>query len=182
MANHKWENEVCIKCGLKKETTNIYNDDGSVNRGYHYSFDGKDWSIRRPECLQNVNIKDVAIKKIIKESKPTYSELLKNPKWQKKRLEILQRDNFRCRSCDDDLNTLHVHHWNYDNQLNPWEYKDDDLITLCETCHEALHYLTANKNIGFETFVPLIKLIEEIEFKEIAEYLATYEKNKSNNG
>lgn len=68
-----------------------------------------------------------------------YSELLQNPKWQKKRLEILERDKFTCRSCNADWKTLHVHHLYYDNKLKPWEYKEWDLITLCEDCHELLH-------------------------------------------
>jgi len=31
--------------------------------------------------------------------KHSYYELLKHPKWQKKRLEILQRANFECVKC-----------------------------------------------------------------------------------
>ncbi|TXE15274.1 hypothetical protein ES692_17415 [Psychroserpens burtonensis] len=34
---------------------------------------------------------------------------------------------------------LHIHHKYYINQLFAWEYKDDALITLCETCHRDLH-------------------------------------------
>lgn len=37
--------------------------------------------------------------------KKTYKENLKNPKWQKKRLKILKRDDFKCRCCDSDLIT-----------------------------------------------------------------------------
>ena len=40
----------------------------------------------------------------------TYQEKLKHPKWQKKRLEILQRDEFKCVHCLDGESTLHVHH------------------------------------------------------------------------
>ena len=73
-----------------------------------------------------------------------YSELLKHPKWQKKRLKIMERDKFQCRSCEDDSNTLHVHHLYYDYKLKPWEYEDDDLITLCEYCHNIIHLLRRN--------------------------------------
>ena len=108
------------------------------------------------------------------EKKP-YSDLFKDPRWQKKRLEILQRDNFKCRSCKDDLSTLHVHHLCYDYKIDPWDYKNDDLITLCETCHEALHYLEANKNISiYETFVPLLKLLGGLVDESIDKYLASY--------
>jgi hypothetical protein len=70
--------------------------------------------------------------------KSTYSELLKDPKWQKKRLDILNRDNFRCCQCGSVKNTLHVHHQYYIKGNMPWEYPDDSLITLCEFCHEVV--------------------------------------------
>lgn len=66
----------------------------------------------------------------------SYSELLKDPRWQKKRLEILSRDNFQCKVCCSTEKTLHVHHQYYIKSLNPWEYKDESLITLCDECHE----------------------------------------------
>lgn len=65
----------------------------------------------------------------------TYSELLKDPRWQKKRLEIFQRDNFMCRDCFSTEKTLCVHHILYES-LNPWETSDKFLITLCEECHK----------------------------------------------
>lgn len=65
----------------------------------------------------------------------TYSELLKDPRWQRKRLEILNRDGFRCQSCMDDENTLHIHHTKYGNGM-PWEVPNDWLVTLCECCHK----------------------------------------------
>ena len=70
-----------------------------------------------------------------------YSELFKDPRWQKKRLEILNRDNFKCVCCDDDKETLHVHHKWYEKGLKPWEYKGPCLVTLCESCHAREHLL-----------------------------------------
>jgi hypothetical protein len=66
----------------------------------------------------------------------TYSEKLRDPRWQKKRLEIMQRDKFTCQLCCDDENTLNVHHHKYINGKDPWDYDNNDLITLCEECHE----------------------------------------------
>lgn len=65
----------------------------------------------------------------------SYSELLKRPEWQKKRLEIMQRDGFRCRECGSTEKTLHVHHLIYEKGMKPWEYHDHCYITLCECCH-----------------------------------------------
>jgi 5-methylcytosine-specific restriction endonuclease McrA len=68
----------------------------------------------------------------------TYSEKLKDPRWQKRKTSILQRDNFQCqeKSCLSTHKTLHVHHLDYIPGIEPWEYPDDMLITLCFECHE----------------------------------------------
>jgi len=65
-----------------------------------------------------------------------YTELFKDPRWQKKRLEILSRDEFTCVICGDKENTLHVHHRRYINGRKPWEYDNNLLVTLCHSCHE----------------------------------------------
>lgn len=65
-----------------------------------------------------------------------YSELLKDPRWQKKRLKILERDKWTCQVCEEKTKTLHVHHLRYNKNPNPWEIDDNFLITLCVDCHE----------------------------------------------
>ena len=64
-----------------------------------------------------------------------YSELLKHPLWQKKRLEVLSRADFACEECGDKDSTLHVHHSVYLKGRRPWEYEDRFLQCLCEKCH-----------------------------------------------
>lgn len=64
-----------------------------------------------------------------------YSQLLKSPLWQRKRLEIFNRDSFKCRFCGNEHLQIHVHHLLYLPDRNPWEYPDEYLVTLCETCH-----------------------------------------------
>lgn len=68
-----------------------------------------------------------------------YSEQLKNPLWQKKRLEIMQNDNFTCQICGDKESTLNVHHLHYEKGKLIHEYDDKCLITLCEQCHKNEH-------------------------------------------
>lgn len=67
---------------------------------------------------------------------PTYLELLKDPRWQRKRLEVLNAANWRCLCCLDSETTLHVHHRWYERGRKPWEYGLDCLVSLCEKCHE----------------------------------------------
>lgn len=66
-----------------------------------------------------------------------YSIKLKDPRWQKKRLQILARDEWMCKKCFDSESTLVVHHRKYLPKIEPWEYPDELLVTLCETCHEV---------------------------------------------
>jgi hypothetical protein len=73
----------------------------------------------------------------VAEERKTYSEKLKDPRWQKKRLEILQRDGWACRRCGDKETTLHVHHRRYLPKRDPWDYDPEYLATLCEVCHES---------------------------------------------
>lgn len=66
----------------------------------------------------------------------TYGEMLRDPRWQRKRLEIFQRDGFQCQFCGDADSPLHVHHIHYLKGSAPWEYPEEFLVTLCEDCHE----------------------------------------------
>jgi hypothetical protein len=68
-----------------------------------------------------------------------YIDQLNDPRWQKKRLEIMQRDNFTCQLCKSATRTLHVHHNYYSQGKLPWEYPDSCYRTLCFECHELLH-------------------------------------------
>lgn len=67
-----------------------------------------------------------------------YDKKLSDPRWQKKRLLIFQRDNFTCQNskCGNKEIELQVHHLEYLGNLQPWEYPDDMLKTLCAICHE----------------------------------------------
>ena len=67
-------------------------------------------------------------------NKEEYYEKLKDPRWQKKRLEIFKRDEFTCQICGDKESPLHVHHMCY-NSCDPWDIHNKYLITLCENCH-----------------------------------------------
>lgn len=69
---------------------------------------------------------------------PNYAELLLDPRWQRRRLEILSRDDWQCQCCGESKKTLHVHHRNAYRPIAPWEYGHDELQTLCETCHGKL--------------------------------------------
>lgn len=66
----------------------------------------------------------------------TYKEKLLDPRWQRKRLEVLNRDNWTCQACYSTDRTLHIHHLDYEKDADPWDYPDFYLQTLCSDCHE----------------------------------------------
>lgn len=72
----------------------------------------------------------------------SYKELLKDPRWQKIRLQVLERDKWCCQSCFDDTSTLSVHHRYYEKDKEPWDYPLEAFITLCEQCHKDEKELT----------------------------------------
>lgn len=81
----------------------------------------------------------------------TYSEKLKDPRWQKKRLKILERWGFKCNDCGTEKRTLHVHHKFYRKNQNPWDYEDHQLCVLCDICHSYRTNITQSivESIGY---------------------------------
>ena len=88
--------------------------------------------------------------------KKSYGERMKDPRWQKKRLEVLSRDGWKCVYCGDGTKTLHVHHTYYVAGRDPWEYPSGGLVSLCEDCHEhepeygatIFDWLAASNQVG----------------------------------
>jgi len=97
--------------------------------------------------------------------KKEYAECFKDPRWQKLRLKILERDAFTCQRCGSSQDTLNVHHRYYEWDKKPWDYPMSALITLCEECHkEEKEYLK-------ESCDELIKAMKEKFFaSEIQEF------------
>jgi hypothetical protein len=93
-------------------------------------------------------------------SKLNYYELLKHPKWQKKRLEVLEAANFECTSCGSKEKTLHVHHRYYEKGLKPWEYPDHSLLCLCEDCH--IRYQEQKERLKF-----VIKFLDFADIEQL---------------
>lgn len=69
----------------------------------------------------------------------SYSDLLRDPRWQRLRLEVMQRADFKCEHCGSETTTLNVHHTYYRRGRKPWEYDHETLRCLCEPCHKKEH-------------------------------------------
>jgi len=106
----------------------------------------------------------------------TYSEKLRDPRWQKKRLEVMERDCFACQRCGNSANTLNVHHLIYDKGKAPWDYANDDLTTLCVECHviaedretlKAFRSLLVAPGIGLETLRHLAATLADYAYNGV---------------
>lgn len=74
-------------------------------------------------------------------NKKIYSEKLLDPRWQKKRLEVFNRDKWTCLHCGDTTTTLNAHHLEYSTSGNPWDTPIESLQTLCVECHYIVEFL-----------------------------------------
>lgn len=82
----------------------------------------------------------------------TYAEKLLDPRWQKKRLEILNRESFTCQLCGDTETTLHIHHEKY--HANPWDTDNSLLKCYCKHCHSVIEF---NKKYDVEEAMGIVK-------------------------
>lgn len=107
----------------------------------------------------------------------SYYEKLRDPRWQQRRLAVLERDGWACTNCGDSKSELHVHHVAYRRGADPWDYGDDDLTSLCATCHraeEAARKL-ASERIGKEgAWQAVACLIEHFDRNDDSQYGLTY--------
>jgi len=100
------------------------------------------------ETYQSVNaeIKERLERRRLKLSNPEYFEgygkeayefYLQTQHWQDVRNMVLERDEYRCTSCNSNL-VLQSHHTSY---KNTWikDREINDCITLCKNCHEKWH-------------------------------------------
>lgn len=99
----------------------------------------------------------------------TYGQKLADPRWQIKREQIICRDNYRCVDCGGKTN-LQVHHLGYIQNVQPWEYPHEFLITLCNECHSLeekfkikLQELIKELAISGHSFITLFGVLEEFK-------------------
>lgn len=76
----------------------------------------------------------------------TYFQKLKDPRWQKVRLKVFERDGWKCVVCLSGERTLEVHHTRYGR--NPWDVPQKHLQTLCRKCHREKHSHKESKPDG----------------------------------
>jgi len=94
-----------------------------------------------------------------------YKEQLKDPRWQKKRLETFERDNWTCQMCWDKESPLAAHHKLYIKGRMAWEY-DKEIITLCDDCHDRVHMLEKDDKVMVEVWVHKTNITDWLIYKK----------------
>lgn len=84
----------------------------------------------------------------------TYAEKLQDPRWQKKRLEVMKMAAFKCADCGADDKPLHVHHRAYARGKEPWDYDDDNFVCVCRDCHGERERVAAFSRAIFQAIPP----------------------------
>jgi hypothetical protein len=105
-------------------------------------------------------------------SKPTYFDRLKDPRWQRKRLEVMSGFGWRCQKCGaTELSGVqfHVHHRYYVSKRDPWNYPNGCYRLLCDPCHENDHN-SPDEAKGWEILVDVMGASDEAS-SEFAHFL-----------
>ncbi len=103
----------------------------------------------------------------------SYFEKLRDPRWQKRRLEVFEKDFWECQMCGNKELTLNVHHRYYIPRKQPWEYPDEMLATLCENCHFRVTDLTTALTL-------LASYKSDFEYLEICAQMLTGDRDREN--
>lgn len=98
-------------------------------------------------------------------NKSSYAEKLRDPRWQKKRLEVMHRADFACEECSDKENTLHVHHCLYVTGKEPWDYPISELRCLCERCHDE------RGSIEHDTFLEWRRMCARLTIEDLQDLM-----------
>lgn len=77
-------------------------------------------------------------------TKEEYEKLLKSDYWRGYSYSLIKERDFTCEDCGrrfyNERNKLQVHHLVY-RDVNPWSYRPDEVVVLCEECHKRRHGL-----------------------------------------
>lgn len=98
------------------------------------------------------------------------------PEWKCRRLMVLVRDDFTCKCGHMPCNQ--VHHKVYCKNKSVWQYGDDFLETICETCHKKFHFSSSNRYVDripkYEISAFTLMRFKELDEKEFVKELIRF--------
>lgn len=112
--------------------------------GYYFEF-GEQWNFGFYPCEDQPSLPAAGL---------SYSRLLRDARWQKKRRRITERSGGKCEDCGEKARD--VHHCYYRFGRLPWQYPNGALLHLCSDCHTR----RAKTEIKFRGFLPRLRSAE----------------------
>jgi hypothetical protein len=81
-----------------------------------------------------------------RETHREYQDKLKDWRWKSFCTFVYAQEKFRgrtyagpwCEVCES-LDNLQVHHLGYREHIEPWDYRMDEVMVLCDVCHQQIH-------------------------------------------
>jgi len=73
-----------------------------------------------------------------------YADYMASKKWERIRRRVLKRDCRRCLCCSGTASQMYVHHRSYTQKVLAGE-DDTQLASICEGCHEFIHWDESGK-------------------------------------
>ena len=83
--------------------------------------------------------------------------------WYELSKRIKTRDRNTCQMCGRNDKAVSVHHKVYYEERKVWEYSDDELICICDHCHEIV--TDSNRSV-YKDFLELKKTIKNFGFSD----------------
>ena len=87
-------------------------------------------------------------------TKEEYERLLQSDYWKGYSYSLIKERNFTCEDCgrrfENERNKLQVHHLVY-RDVNPWSYKPEELVVLCEECHKKRHGIVTDSEPAYDS-------------------------------
>lgn len=102
---------------------------------------------KKPSTNVKSKSKPIPNKPKKKKERISYHLQLQDKRWLKRREEIFAVKGKVCSRCGATVN-LHVHHLRYLYGKMAWEYKDKDLVVLCDHCHKAAHCIDLDEEFN----------------------------------
>jgi hypothetical protein len=68
--------------------------------------------------------------------------------------------------------TLHVHHFDIDYSIEPWDHEDHTLVTMCDDCHKVWHSIF-DLPIDPEHICLVVKLYDRMQSESINRFFDT---------
>lgn len=106
---------------------------------------GKEGAVHTEEQLETGKW----VRKISAESYRGWRAFYHTTEWKKKRKKILKRDHNSCQRCRQNgryRKAETVHHKKHLKDVPELALTDDNLISLCKDCHEAMHQKKKRKS------------------------------------